>query len=299
MMPVDYQRHPPQAQLMQVFGCMLLIAVPALADWTARYRSGEELLEQGRTASAIRELQSALAERPDHPAILDALGRAEFRAGHYRSASKYFDQALRVAGKDRAAVLSNSAMASIALGDKRSAESLLRQALEFEPQNITILKVLAQALYLQKRYSEAKVPLQKILSIQSDPAARGDLATLYQAEHKNGMAMDLLQQAISESTPGQVRARLLANLGVLQWESGMRERSEKTLREALGEAEASVGPDHPDTARILERYGDVLRRTGRKAEAKKAADRAVAIRASSTSQTNRFVQEAILRIRND
>ena len=77
-----------------------------------------------------------------------------------------------------------------------------------------------------------------------------------------------------------------ANLAMLQWQSGMREASEKTLQEALAEAEASVGPDHPDTARILELSGEVLRRSGRKAEAKKAADRAVAIRASSASQTN-------------
>jgi tetratricopeptide (TPR) repeat protein len=285
-LPVDYRRHSPQAELMQVFGWMLLIAVPALADWTDYYRSGEELLEQGRPESAIRELRPALAESPDHPAILDALGRAEFRAGRYRSAREHFDQASRVAKKDRAAVLTNSAMASVALGDNRRAESLVRQALELEPQNVTVLKVLAQALYLQKRSSEAKVTLQKILAIQSDPVTKGDLATLYQAEHKNEMAMALLRQAVSEITPGQARARLLTNLGVLQWESGMRERSEKTLRDALEEAEASVGADHPDTARILEQYSEVLRRTGRKAEAKKAAQRAVAIRASSASQAN-------------
>jgi tetratricopeptide (TPR) repeat protein len=100
------------------------------------------------------------------------------------------------------------------------------------------------------------------------------------------MAMTLLQQAVSEITPGQARARLLTNLGVLQWESGMRERSEKTLQDALEETEASVGSDHPDMARILEQYSEVLRRNGRRAEAKKAGERAVAIRASSASQTN-------------
>jgi Flp pilus assembly protein TadD len=57
----------------------------------------------------------------------------EFRAGHYRSARKHFDQASRVAKKDRAAVLTNSAMASIALGDNRRAESLVPQALELDP----------------------------------------------------------------------------------------------------------------------------------------------------------------------
>jgi hypothetical protein len=87
--------------------------------------------------------------------------------------------------------------------------------------------------------------LQKILAIQSDPVTKGDLATLYQAEHKDEMAMALLQQAVPDITPGQARARPLTNLGVLQWESGMRERSEKTLRDALEEAEASVGADHP------------------------------------------------------
>jgi tetratricopeptide (TPR) repeat protein len=158
--------------------------------------------------------------------------------------------------------------------------------LELEPQNVTVLKVLAQALYLQKHTARAKGILQRILTIQSDPVTRADLATIYEAEQKNGMAMDLLQLSVAETIPGQARARMRANLAMLQWRSGMGEASEKTLHEALAEAEASVGLDHPDTARILELSGEVLRRSGRKAEAKKAADRAVAIRASSASQTN-------------
>jgi tetratricopeptide (TPR) repeat protein len=271
---------------MQIFAFMLLMAVPAMADWSARYRAGEDLLNNGQPENAIKELRSALEEKPGHPAILDALGRAEFQAGRNRSASKYFDQALQGAGKEKAFVLSNAAMASIGLGDSRRAESLVRQALELEPRNVKILKVLAQSLYLQKRYGEAEATFQQILAIHNDPMARGDLATLYQAEHKNDLAIDLLQQAVSEIAPGQARARMLANLGVLQWNSAMREASEKTLKQALREAETSAGLNHPDTARILERYADVLRRTGRKAEANSAARRAMAIRDSSSFQTN-------------
>jgi cytochrome c-type biogenesis protein CcmH/NrfG len=63
-------------------------------------------------------------------------------------------------------------MASIALGDHRRAESLVRQAMALEPLNVTVLKVLAEALYLQKRFSEAKVTLQKILTIQSDAVTK-------------------------------------------------------------------------------------------------------------------------------
>src|SRR5688572_24652268 len=98
---------------MRVFGYMMLIAAPVLADWTLSHRAGVDLLEQGQPERAIPELQNALAEHPGHPAILDALGRAEFRLGHYRVARKHFDQASQKAGKDKAAALSNSAMASI------------------------------------------------------------------------------------------------------------------------------------------------------------------------------------------
>ena len=271
---------------MHVFCCMLLIASPVLADWTDRYQSGEDLLQQGQPERAIRELQSALAQRPDHPAILDALGRAEFHKGHYRLARKYFVKATHTPGGDSAAGLANLAMASIALGESRRAESLAQQALEREPNNLKTLKLLAQALYLQNRHAEAKGILQRILAMQSDPITLADLATIYEAERKIGLAMDLLQQALTEMSPGQARARMRTNLAMLQWQAGMRDLSEKTLRQALAEAEASVGSDHADTARVLEFYGQVLRRIGRKAEAKNAAERAVAIRAGTASQTN-------------
>ena len=285
-LPLDYQQHTRQAESMRVFACMMLVALPALADWAVRYRSGEEALRRNRPETAIQELRAALAERSQEPAILDALGRAEFQAGNYRSAKKYFDRAVQRSVDGKAAVLTNSAMASIALGETRRAESLARQALELEPQNVKVLKVLAQALYLQKLHTEAKTTLHRILVIESDPVTRADLATLYQADGRRDKAMDLLQQAVAETAPSQARARMVSNLGLLQWESGMRDASEKTLREALKEAEASVGPDHPDTARILEQHSEVLRRIGRKAEAKNAAERAVQIRASTASQTN-------------
>jgi tetratricopeptide (TPR) repeat protein len=265
---------------------MLLIAFPVFADWTDQYRSGEDLLQQGQLKRAIRELQLARAQCPNHPAILDALGRAEFQTGNYRLAKKYFAEATQIAGGDSAAGLVNLAMANIALSESRRAESLAQHALEREPGNVKVLKILAQALYLQKRHAEAKGILQRILAIQSDPITRADLATIYEAEHKIGVAMDLLQEALTEITPGQARARMRTNLAMLQWQSGMSDLSEKTLRQALAEVEASVGSDHADTARVLELYGKVLRRIGRKAEARNATQRAAAIRAATAFQTN-------------
>ena len=99
-----------------------------------------------------------------------------------------------------------------------------------EPLNVTVLKVFAEALYLQKRFSEAKVTLQKILTIQNDAVTKGDLATLYRAEHKNEIAMALLQQAVSEITPGQARARLLTNLGFCNGSRGCAREARRRYR---------------------------------------------------------------------
>ena len=66
-----------------MLACMLFATLPALADWVAVYRMGEALLDEGRPHEAIGELKRALEQRPDHAAILDALGRAEFHAGQY------------------------------------------------------------------------------------------------------------------------------------------------------------------------------------------------------------------------
>src|SRR5947209_3656580 len=77
----------------------VILIAHARADWLDRYRSGEGLLNRGKTEEALQELRTALQEaedfRQDGPgvgAILDTLGRAELRAGHYRSAKKYFDR---------------------------------------------------------------------------------------------------------------------------------------------------------------------------------------------------------------
>src|SRR5437879_5943471 len=45
---------------------------------------------------------------------------------------------------------------------------------------------------------------------------------------------------------------------------------EVSLREALDETVTAVGPNHPDTAWVLENYSEVLRKSGRKAEARNA-----------------------------
>jgi hypothetical protein len=57
MMPLEYQADTQHSGRMKNF-FLLLVTTSAFADWTIRYRSGEQLLEQGKSDEAIQELQS-------------------------------------------------------------------------------------------------------------------------------------------------------------------------------------------------------------------------------------------------
>ena len=264
---------------------LLLLSTVAFGGWVERFRAGEDLLNQGRPHEAIREFKLALNEQPEKVAILDALGRAELQAGRYRAAKGYFERGLRQEKGD-SIIATNLAITSIALGDYRRAEQILRDVLTPIPDSLIPRRALAQALFRQGRRDEAAAILEKIVNEGRDPAARADLALIYDERRQPDKAMRLINETIADSQPGHARARLLVNLGALQWKTGAAKESEATLRKAVEEIEAAAGTDHPDTAWILEQYGSVLQLMGRKQEARSAITRAGQIRSSLAAQTN-------------
>jgi Tfp pilus assembly protein PilF len=246
-------------------------------------------------ATALSDAETASAGEPDAGATLDSLGRAEFRAGRYRKAKSYFDRSLAV-NRDRPearlAALSNAGQAYLALEEYGRAEQLFREALQLGPDHAALWQFLGKVLFLRHRYADAEAAQYKALSLvkagQSEvaAAARNDLAILYQARKRPRAAISLLEDAAAATQPGQARARIFANLGVLQWKYGSKQDAAMYLRRALSEMETAVGPEHPDVGKILEDYGDVLRATGEKAVAKHMAKRAAAIRSAFAAQTN-------------
>jgi len=66
----------------------------------------------------------------------------------------------------------------------------------------------------------------------------------------------------------------------------MRSEAASLLEQALAETEQAVGSDHPDLIFILENYSIVLAKTGGKAEALRAADRARNLRRAFAWQAN-------------
>jgi tetratricopeptide (TPR) repeat protein len=282
---------------------LLLLTViffaPVQADGLERYRAGERLLDQGKTQEALLELRTALREmealkheEPALGAILDALGRAQLRAGDYRSAKKYFERALGYWEKgteSRAAALSNAGQAYAALGEYARAEQSFREALEIMPRHASLWQLVGSVLVKQHRYEEATTAERNALALGDLAVAAvawNDLAALSQAQHKNREAAEMLGRAVVAAGPGQGRARMLYNLGTIEWKLGSRQQAEAHLRQALEEMETSLGPQHPDVGKILDDYSIMLYKAGRRPEAKQVAMRAEAIRGSFAVHTN-------------
>jgi tetratricopeptide (TPR) repeat protein len=217
-------------------------------------------------------------------AIHDANGRAAFASGHYRDAQRHFERLLDLAPTE--AVTANLGQACQALGEFARAERLYRQVLSVVPGNAAVWNQLGDVLFLQRRYEEAEAAYRRAMEfpdVRASANARNGLALILEAQGKLHDAITLLEQAVSGAEAGQARARMLTNLGGLHQKLGHRTEAATYLSRALDEMERAVGAGHPDVARILEDYGKILQKTGRKAEAKEAARRARSIRSSFTA----------------
>ena len=263
---------------MRAIGLAILFTLPALANWA-----------EPQTGNPVQGLRADPAAHPAEAGILDALGQAEMRGGRYRSAKTYFEKASH-ASEDNGVALANLAQACFVLGEYRRAEQLLRGALSKLPESGDAWHLLGQVLYQRRLYTEAESSFRKALAIDNDALVWSDLAAIALVRHEVAQAEQWLRMAIVESLPGQGRARVRANLALLQWKRGARQEAAAGFREALDEMTTAVGPNHPEISVILDRYAEVLRTLGRKDEAKRAAARAVEIHHAFDAQGNRTQQ---------
>jgi tetratricopeptide (TPR) repeat protein len=225
---------------------------------------------------------------------LDELGRAEFAGGRFRSAKAYFEQAVRSAGDrpaELAILLSNLGQTLLELGELSNAEKVARQSLDLNPGSAPTWQLLGQVRYAKGDHSGAEQAIRKALSFAAPNSTRqasclNDLALLTSATTNRREAAELLERVVATMTPGQAHARIISNIGIINWLIGKKKKAEMLLRQALAEMEEATGPQHPDVARILEVYSEVLAKTGRKIEAKAAAERARDLKLTFGFQTN-------------
>ena len=97
----------------------------------------------------------------------------------------------------------------------------------------------------------------------------------------------LRAKSVGEKVLGRANGQLatiLVSLGSVYYDSGRFSESERCLRAALEIQEGALGPEHIDVARSLRYYAVVLRKMGRKPEAKEMETRAEAILAKPANR---------------
>jgi tetratricopeptide (TPR) repeat protein len=270
----------------------IIVHQATASDWLTLYRSGEEKLRLGMAEEASRDLRKSLrnaetgnAGAAQRVAILDALGRARFRAGQYREAAGYFETALQLGtpAADRLRLLVNAAQAYRELGKYRNAEGCAREASRIDPNDPHVWQLLGSVLVRSRKFEEAMVAEQKALALGSSTVAAlawSDLSVMEESQGHFAEAAAHLQRAIDMFPPGHERGRLLVNLGLLEHRARRTHAALTFLNEAIQQLEAVLEKAHPDLAHALESYAEVLRRAGRKLESRRAAKRAAEIRSS-------------------
>lgn len=219
-------------------------------------------------------------------------GRRNFEAGNLRAAKYAFERSVERSAGDpqyQAIALTNLAQTLVALGEWSRAKPVLEQARKLSPQSPQVWHLIGQALYHTGGTLAAEEAIRNAIALaEGNPeivsACLSDLVTLF-PESDLRISLEALRDAVNSAPPGQARGRMLANLGILQWQAGQGPAAD-TLSRALEEMENAVGPSHPDLAFILENYAAVLRKKGQKAKAKEAVGRARALRSAFASQAN-------------
>ncbi|MBL8292615.1 MAG: tetratricopeptide repeat protein [Bryobacterales bacterium] len=245
--------------------------------------------------AALHEAEARHENATQVSRILSALGVAEYRLGNMRKAKSCFLKAVRVLEDEGAPVeiahLMNAGKIHLELGEGAQAERCFRRALEVNPGSASLRHNLGQVFLMMEQYDKAEAQFRAALALpEPDPSTKtavlSDLASLLSRKGDRAGATTAIEDALKSAPSGQARARVLSNRASIQWRSGKRDQAELDLRAAWREAEAAVGPSHPDLAEILREYAHFLKNSGRHKDAKQIAERASQIESAFAPQTN-------------
>ncbi|MBN1628817.1 MAG: tetratricopeptide repeat protein [Thermoleophilia bacterium] len=154
----------------------------------------------------------------------------------------------------------------VAEGDLSGAESLYREALASDPENLEALCGMAVVLALQHRYDEALVAQERVVAVDlTDSLTRVELGFNY-LNHQ-GRAEDAVR-VLGEAAALDASAKNLTFLAQAQAVAGRTKDAERTLEEALG-----IDPTYQHAYQVLVK---VLEDDGRTDEASRVRERAVA-----------------------
>jgi Flp pilus assembly protein TadD len=148
-------------------GALAQDAEAARLDPRLRLQYARSLDMAGRSAEAVSEYESILAENPGATVVEMDFGRLLFRSGEYARAASYLQVAAREQPDDPV-LQQELAYALEQAGDRRSAEAAYRGVLEKAPEAVISRGLLADNLLEQGRRDEAVALLHEGLRLTPD-----------------------------------------------------------------------------------------------------------------------------------
>jgi tetratricopeptide (TPR) repeat protein len=275
------------------------------SEYVHLMEQGAALERSGSYSEALAVFQEALgiAEHDHlHPraiaSSLNQVGMVYDDLGKFADAIRQFRRALAMVesmeGKDNlnyAVLLGNLAADYGELKQDKTARPLLREAIDIYVRHdatgdprLAIARIgLAQSDMNSGRYRDAQELLEQalaVLRLQQQASWRrqtaitlNNLGVVHRLQKHHAESEPLFLQSIRmiEEEFGVDHPRLLEplnNLALAYIDLGRPEDALATMRRARTIAEARLRPEHPSYGRLLVNYGNVLRKTGHKAEGK-------------------------------
>ena len=175
---------------------------------------------------------------------LNEIGDAKDTAGDAAGAEESYRLAIQ---RDPAYAVPYNNLGALALrtGDVAEADSMFREAIARDPRYSTALVNLG-TLYMDSRPDSAEALFRRALK-GDDPAPAGNqLGYLLLADGRLDDARATLESALSAAAPGEVRGRLLRNLGRVEAAQGDSLAARAHWKEA-----AALLPDDPELRSLL------------------------------------------------
>jgi len=267
-------------------------------------------------------LLSALAADPASPlAALEQAADERYRHGDYREAERLQMQVLdnverraRAQPVDLARPYHRLAAIYLAQGKLTAAERYAKAACGHQHRSgassadrARVLNLFAQVRFQQRRYREAAELQEKVVRLVEQDGRSGglarmlnDLAMIRAATGELRLARALLDRSVelhkrSAGQPDDGFGETLGNLALVCVRQGDYMKAEDHYRQAADLMEITRGREHPHLGLLLSEYSAVLRKNGRKAEARTIGRRAKAILESTRYPGRATVDVSALR----
>jgi tetratricopeptide (TPR) repeat protein len=279
------------------------------AGWREELLEVARLQQQGAYAQAqklsvrlIREIQDSGVEGHDLAAALNALALVDADLGDFSSAEHLLLRAKRIWEKagdqyrgplDRC--VGNLVCIYLERGERVKAERLLRSRVSAAPPSADadgarLLHLLAVLYYEQGRYHEG-IPLEEraiqLWQARSGPpdaafaAMLNELALLYERTGRTDEALRHFERSLevlSKAPDPVLMTKALVSIATVHARARCYDNARALISRARATIEQTLGPQHPLLITVLRNEAVVLRRLGRKAEAKQVSERDHSVR---------------------